>query len=116
MRIIAGNYYESQETISVHVQVINTKTNEVEITLPIVKNNKARIEELVNEISQRIMTIYDVDKSLYGKRYINNAPKYDAYKEHEKGLEYFLSNKKQSEHHFLNAIALDSTFFSPYCS
>ncbi|MEN8249864.1 MAG: tetratricopeptide repeat protein [Bacteroidota bacterium] len=113
-KVIIGSYYKQDDKLTFQTQLLDVKTGEVELVLPIVSGAEDNIEELVSDLNQRVMTIYGEVGSTYSKHILRNPPKYESYKQFHEGLKYFGIDYDKCRGYLYNAIELDSTFFWPY--
>ncbi|MEN8249863.1 MAG: hypothetical protein ABFS32_13100 [Bacteroidota bacterium] len=109
-KVIKGSFYQQGDEIVFQTQMIDIETGEVEFMLPSVSGEKSVLEGLVNELSQRVMTVFGLDSDENRKLIINDPPKYDAYKYYIKGIEYFINDYDKCREFLSEAIRLDSSF------
>lgn len=113
-KAITGNYYLANSEIIFHAQLLDIATNEVELVLPVVRGEKIKIEALINDINQRVMSIFGIDLENDSLLILRYPPYFSAYQSYLKSLDFLWSDFDQSTKYLKEAIRLDSTFLPPY--
>lgn len=112
-KIIKGSYYLQGDDLIFQSQLIDVRSGEIELVLPTISGTKANVEEIVSEISQRLLTRFMTKDSDFDiiKR---NPPLYQAYEYYSKGVELFGLDDDECRSLMSKAISLDSTFYLAY--
>ncbi len=110
--MLQGRYYLQENRLIIHANIVEIASGEVIHALTPIEGDKGKMIDLLDELTQEVLGYWAVKKA---KRFLQNPPKYEAYKEFEKGEAAWFDNSqyKNSERHFKKAYQLDTTFYAP---
>lgn len=111
-KIIKGSFYLQEDKILVQSQLLDARTGEVEIVLPEISGSKNDLQSLVKEISSRFAGYYESRGTINVKGI--TVPRYEAYIKFREVNQYWGKDVAMTRKILAEAIALDSSFYSPY--
>ncbi len=115
--IIKGSFYQQGEQLIFQSQVIDGASGDIIFVLPEITGSKSNTGKIVNDLKQRIMTLFTINIES-GHDYVrliqNNPPAYDAYQNWIRSDEYFVVDYPKAREFLIKAIDLDSSFYWPY--
>ena len=108
--IIQGRYYQQENQLIVHCNIIDAKTNKVIHALEPIQKDKKDAMKLLDELTQKILGYWMLSGN---KIYQKKIPKYDAYQKLIESLHFYYSDRQKVESLLLQAYQLDTTFMQP---
>jgi len=117
--IIKGSFYQQGEQLIFQSQVIDGASGDIIFVLPEITGSKSNTGKIVNDLKQRIMTLFTINIESgpeYARLIQNNPPAYDAYQNYIRSEEYYHVDYPKLRGFVIKAIELDSGFYAPYVS
>lgn len=108
--MLKGRYYLQDNQLLIYANIIAVKSGEVLHALTPMQGDRKDMLQLLDKLTQEVLSYWAVKKQ---KRFLQNPPKYEAYKEWKKGEAAYFIDFKTSEKHLLKAFELDTTFYAP---
>ena len=108
--ILEGRYYIQEGNLIIHTNIIDAEKGEVIHALDPISGPKENMLNLLEQLTQDVMGYWAVEKI---ERYLQNPPKYEAYKVLMQAELHFYTDPEECERLLLKAFTLDSTFYIP---
>ncbi len=112
--IVSGTYYLEGESLHIQAIISDASTGNLIQNVPLVIGNREAPMELIEQLRERVLgalaSKYEV---LLGPQTSVHPPSFEAYLEYITGVRMFYVDYPQAIRHFMQAVALDSTFLQP---
>ena len=116
--VVWGAFYRQNDSIRFQMQATDVNTGKLlrsfePVTGPVVERDRI-LESLRQQVVGALASVFD-ERLMIGTKTRDPVPNYDAYREYAQALDDFYANRyaKALEHGY-KALALDSTFVTPY--
>jgi tetratricopeptide (TPR) repeat protein len=112
--IVSGTYYLEGESLHIQAIISDASTGNLIQNVPRAIGSREAPMELIEQLRERVLgalaSRYEV---LLGPQTSVHPPSFEAYREYLTGVRTFYVDYPQAVHHFMQAVALDSTFLQP---
>ncbi len=113
-KIVKGRYYLSGNDLIFESQLVDTKTGQVELSLPTIQGPRQDYSALVSQLQKKYTTAFSANGHSYSLGVAQNPPIYEAYQLYREGSDIYREDFGKSIALQNQAIAVDSSFFWPY--
>jgi len=108
--MLKGRYYRIDSRLAIQANLIDARNGEVIHAMDRIEGSEQQLPVLLRQLTQETLGYWAV-KDL--RRFLENPPQYDAYREWLEADRYVVADPEQAAGHFRKAYELDSTFYSP---
>ncbi len=110
--MLQGRYYLQENRLIIHANIVEIASGEVIHALAPIEGDKGKMIDLLDELTQEVLGYWAVKKT---KRFLQNPPKYEAYKKYQETDNNWHANAfaKQHEQLLIEAYQLDTNFYAP---
>lgn len=113
-KIVKGRYYLQGDELIFHSQLIDVESGVIELALPEVRGSSENVEGIVEDLRQRILTMFIAESDVGSESFRQTPPRYEAYEYFRRGWKIFGEDYDEALRLLGRAIQLDSNFYFAY--